>query len=58
MRDLFLTDLNEVKDEEDFKETLRFACRLWSLDKILFNFAVLFLGFLPTKLQYTGLRWQ
>jgi len=27
MRDPFLTDLNEVTDEEDFKETLRSACR-------------------------------
>jgi len=27
MRDSFLTDLNEVNDQEDFKETLRFACR-------------------------------
>jgi len=27
MRDPLLTDLNEVNDEEDFKETLGFACR-------------------------------
>jgi len=27
VRDPFLTDLNEVNDQEDFKETLRFACR-------------------------------
>jgi len=51
MRDLFLTDPDEVNDEEDFKETLRFACRQWSLDQILFNFAVLFLGFSATDLQ-------
>jgi len=25
--DPFLTDLNEVNDQEDFKETLRFVCR-------------------------------
>jgi len=27
MRDPFLTDLNKINDEEDFKETLRFACQ-------------------------------
>ena len=51
MRDPFLTDLNEVDDREDFKETLRFACGEWSQDEILFNLAALFLGFSGSQLQ-------
>jgi len=51
MRDPFLTGLNKVKDEKDFEETLRFACRLWSQDEILFNLTVLLLGFSESHLQ-------
>jgi len=51
MRDPFVTNLNEVNDQENFKETLRFACRKWSQDEILFNLAVLFLGFSESQPQ-------
>jgi len=51
MRDPFLTGLNKVKDEKDFEETLRFACRLWNQDEILFNLTVLLLGFSESHLQ-------